>query len=107
MIDATALVYLEQCEVPVGSKVLQFVRLVAINPVDGREFAAELGVQTGVEVLPHEKQEACRQNADNKRQHAGVPKRKPRAHAQWCNSHSCASPRTNPTPRTVCSSFLS
>src|SRR4051812_25031023 len=107
MTDATALVHLEQCDTPVGGQIRQFVRLLAINPADGRDLSLQLRIQSSVEALVDEMQNASGKNADDERQHAGVPERKPRAHARRADLHPCPPPSMYPTPRTVCSSFLS
>src|SRR5262245_15600103 len=107
MTDVAVLVHLKQCHAPVGGQILQFIGLLAINPADGRDLPAELLVQTGVEARGDEKQNACGKDADNEREHARVPERQPRAHARRMDSHSSPPPSMYPTPRTVCSSFLS
>src|SRR5262245_4093154 len=107
MTDAAVLVHLKQCDAPVVGQILQFIRLLAINPADGRDLAAELLVQPGVEARPDEQQNARGKNADDEREHARVPQRQPRAYGQRADSHSCPPPSMYPTPRTVCSSFLS
>jgi hypothetical protein len=58
MTDAAALVDLEQCDAPVGSQILEFLRFLTVDPADGRDLAAELRVQPGVESSLDEKQNA-------------------------------------------------
>src|SRR5262245_17286044 len=107
MADATALCHLEQRDTPVRRQILQFVGFFAINFADGRGFLAELRVQGGVEARRDEKQNPRGKYADDECQHARVPERQSRAHARRMDSHTSPPPSMYPTPRTVCSSFLS
>src|SRR5215472_13276519 len=90
-----------------GSQILEFVGLLAIDLVDGRELSAELRVQAGVEAILDEVENAHGENADDERQRTGVPERESCAYARRMELHSGSPPSMNPTPRTVCSSFFS
>src|SRR5262249_10203266 len=105
--DAAALLDLEQREPPVGRQIPEFVRLLPIDLGDGCELSAELRMQAGVKAVLDEVENARGEDADDERQHTGVPEREPRAHAWRMKLHSCSPPNMNPTPRTVCSSFFS
>src|SRR5262249_35998249 len=86
---------------------LQLVRLLAIYPADRRDLSVQLRVQCRVEARLDEKQNAYGKNANDERQRSGVPEREPRAHAWETDPHPSPPPSMYPTPRTVCSSFLS
>src|SRR5262245_25755232 len=107
MTDAAARLDLEQCDAPVGSQVLQFLRFLPIDPADGTDLSGELRVQVGVESSSDKKKNARGKNAYDECQHAGVPNRKSSAHAQLWELHACLPLKMYPRPRTVCSSFLS
>src|SRR5262245_14553516 len=101
MADVTSLGDLKQGDSPMGSEIGQLRRLLAIDPVDGRELPAQLQIELAVEARLHEKQDSGGEKAYDQRQHARVPERQARAHAQRAGIHPCFPPKTNPTPRTV------
>src|SRR4029077_9604032 len=88
-------------------ELLDLLRLVVVDPVDGRERAAQLAVDPREEALADEEQYSRGENADDQRQHPRVPQGEARPHAERRRAHSRLSPSTNPMPRIVCSSFFS
>src|SRR5262249_19014900 len=97
---------LEQHDARLGSQVADLLRLVLVDPVDGRQRAEQLAIDACEEARPDEDEDSRGGDAHDERQHGRVPEREARPDAQL-QAHSRAAPRTNPMPRTVCRSFLS
>src|SRR5215467_3255710 len=90
------------------SELPQITGFFPIDPLDRRKIRAELLVQRAVESPLDEEERTGGKDADDECQHAGMPQgeTRPHAHGTW-QAHARWLRRANPTPRTVCSSFVS
>src|SRR5262249_49570709 len=83
----------------------QITRLLVVDLLDRRQVFPELLAERAIKVGPDEDEDAGREETDDERQRGRVPQREPRAYRRDRNSHPRSRRRTNPTPRTVWSSF--
>src|SRR5262245_54799446 len=88
-------------------KLAKISRLFLVDPLDGRQVTFELPIQSANQDGLHEHENAAREHTDHQRKDGRVPQGEPDAKRRHADAHGRSSRRTNPTPRTVWSIFVS